>query len=142
MEAFLRPRIDTEYGYRVAFEPVTGIVSPAQRERLGNLMVRFIAREAVVIGQVGQDGQVRFDRTRETDAGTEVELTYRDANGEYPMTVLVSRSLVDGRLLIRDVGSPELSSVVSKLRYATQSLAAATPDADIWITAFEQALGE
>lgn len=142
MEAFLRDRIDTDYAFDVAFAPVTGVVSPGQRERLANLMLRFTAGEAIFLAQYAQSGELRFDGSTRTDAGTMVEATYRDAAGEYPFNVLVGRDLVGGRLLIRDMGSPRVNSVVTKLTAATTSLAQATPDANVWITAFERALAE
>ena len=83
-----------------------------------------------------------FDSSTQTDAGTMVEATYRDSAGEYPFNVLVGRELVGGRLLIRDMGSPRVNSVVTKLTAATVSLAQASPDANVWITAFERALAE
>lgn len=143
MEAYLRENIDTSYGFDVAFRPVTGIVSGAQRERLSALMLRFIARESVVIGTVGRGGDVTMVGTSETDVGTIVEMLYRDSDGDYPFGVLVSRDRNNnGRLMIRDVGSPRQSSVVANLTYATQSLSQASPDADVWISAFESALGQ
>lgn len=142
MEAYLRENIDTDYGFDVAFRPVTGVVSGAQRERLSSLMLRFIARESVVIGTVGRGGDVTMVGTSETDVGTMVEMLYRDSEGDYPFGVLVGRDRDGGRLLIRDVGSPRQSSVVANLTYATQSLSQASPDADVWISAFEAALSQ
>lgn len=142
MEAYLRENIDTDYGFEVAFRPVTGVVSSAQRERLSALMLRFIARESVVIGTVGRGGDVSIVGTSESQLGTMVEMVYRDDDGDYPFGVLVGPNREGGRLLIRDVGSPRQSSVVSNLTYATQSLAQASPDADVWISAFEDALGQ
>lgn len=142
MEAFLRENIDTSYGFEIAFAPVTGAVSPSQRDRLSALLLRFMAREAVLVGSVGRGGELRLVGTSEIEAGTMVEMNFRDSNGEYPFGVLVGRERENGRLLVRDMGSPRQSSVVTKLTYATQSLSLASPDANVWISAFEGALGE
>lgn len=142
MEAYLRENIDTDYGFDVAFRPVTGVVSSAQRQRLSALMLRFMARESVVIGTVGRGGNVTMVGTSETDVGTMVEMLFRDGHGDYPFGVLVGRDRDGGRLLIRDIGSPRQSSVVANLTYATQSLSQASPDADVWISAFEGALSQ
>lgn len=80
--------------------------------------------------------------TSETDVGTMVEMLFRDGHGDYPFGVLVGRDRDGGRLLIRDIGSPRQSSVVANLTYATQSLSQASPDADVWISAFEGALSQ
>lgn len=142
MTAFLRERVDTSYAFDVAFAPVTDVVSGGQRERLSNLILAFIAGEALVLADAAGSGEMRFDTTSNTEAGTLIQGTYRDGAGEYPFNVLVSSELRNGRLLIKDMGSPRVSTVVTRLAYATTSLAQATPDANVWITAFERALAE
>jgi hypothetical protein len=137
---FLRSRVDTAYGFQVAFADVPSI-TPGQRQRLSELLLRFIAREAVLVADIARNGQMRVVTARPVEAGTLVEGMFRDSAGEYPFNVLVANDPATGRFLVRDMGSPRQSSVVSKLAYATQSLQIATPDAEVWITAFEQALG-
>lgn len=141
MDAFLRERVDTRFAFETAFAPVDGIVSPGQKDRLAALMLRFLAREALAVGEVARGGEFQLAGTERVEAGTLVEGMFRDAAGDYPFTVLVGPESADGRQLILDFGSPRASTVVTRLAYATNALAQVSPDAEVWITAFEQAVG-
>ena len=140
VEAFLRENVDLNYVFGVAFQPVTGVVSGAQRARIEALMVRFTAiQTGTFIGYV-RGGEMRLDGVAETDAGIRFRGTYRDARGDRQFTVLMGNEAVGGKMLLRDLDVPEAPSIVENLTYATESLAKVTPDANVWIEAFEKAL--
>ena len=141
MEAFLRDRVDLSHAFDAAFEPVNGVVSQGQRERLTELMIRFMAREALMVADMAGGGEFQLTGTRRGEGGIQVEGVFRDAAGDYPFTVLMGEGAMGATPPVRDLGSPRASSVVSKLRYTTTSLALVTTDADLWIEAFEKAVG-
>ena len=141
MEAFLRERVDLGRAFDAAFEPVSGVVSSGQRERLTELMTRFMAREALMVADMARGGEFQLTGTRRGEDGIQVEGVFRDAAGDYPFTVLMGEGAMGSRPPVLDLGSPRASSVVAKLRYTTTSLALVTTDADLWIEAFEKAVG-
>ena len=141
MEAFLRDRVDMGYAFDAAFEPVAGIVTQGQRQRLTELMMRFMSREALMVADMARGGEFRLTGTRRGEDGIQVEGVFHDAAGNYPFFVLMGEGAMGARPPILDLGSPLASSVVAKLRYATTSLALVTTDADLWIEAFEKAVG-
>jgi len=136
----LRPIIDTKYAFDTAFAGIR--ISDGQRQRLTELMLTFLAREAILVAEYAQGGQLRSESSRSVQLGTMVNLTYRDNHGPYPLNVLLARSDTGVGYLVRDFGSERDSSVVTKLAYATNSLQAVTSDTDIWIRSFEEVLGE
>lgn len=140
VEGFLRENMDANYAFNVAFEPVTGIVSPAEQQRLADLMIKFTAYQVLLLAEYAQNGEMRIVGSEQVPEGTRINAMYRDFAGDYPFFVVVGRDLVNGRLLIKDMGSPQVNSVVTNLRYATQSLALGTTDASIWIDSFEKSL--
>lgn len=140
VEQFIRQNVDLQYGYEMAVAPAAGIVSEGQRQRLFDLMIKFVSMEVLILADYANGGRVRMEGTRRTDAGTLVEASFSDSHGEYPFNVLVARPGVGGQLMVRDMGSPRQSSVMTKLASATQSLAQVTPDAEVWISSFERTL--
>lgn len=136
----LRPIIDMQYAFDTAFAGIR--ISDGQRQRLTELMLTFLAREAILVAEYAQRGQLRSESSRSVQLGTMVNLTYRDNHGPYPLNVLLARSDTGVGYLVRDFGSERDSSVVTKLAYATNSLQAVTSDTDIWIRSFEEVLGE
>jgi hypothetical protein len=134
----LRPIIDMQYAFDTAFAGIR--ISDGQRERLTELMLTFLAREAILVAEYAQGGQLRAEGSRSVQLGTKVDLTYRDSHGPYPLSVLLVRSDRGGGYLVRDFGSERASSVVTKLAYVTNSLQAVTSDTDIWIRSFEEVL--
>lgn len=134
----LRPIIDMQYAFDTAFAGIR--ISDAQRERLTELMMTFLAREAILVADYARSGQLRAEASRSVQLGTMVDITYRDSHGPYPLSVLLARSDRGVGYLVRDFGSEKDSSVVTKLAYATNSLQAITSDTDIWIGSFEEVL--
>ena len=140
VEAFLRENVDTDYIFNVAFAPVTGVVSGAQRQRIEALMLRFTATQTGTFVNYVKDGEMLLDSVAETDEGIRFRGTYRDSRGDRVFTVLMAEEPVNGRVLLRDLDVVEAPSIVENLTYATESLAQVSPDANIWIAAFEKAL--
>ena len=140
VEAFLRDSVDMDYVFNVAFAPVTGVVSGAQRQRIEALMVRFTATQTSTFVGYVQDGEMRLDGVAETGEGIRFRGTYRDSRGDRDFTVLMATEPVNGRVLFRDLDVADAPSIVENLTYATESLAQVSPDANVWINAFEKAL--
>lgn len=142
MDAFLRERVETGWAFEKAFAPVDGTMSASQRERLAAAMLRFLAGETLVVAGLASQGGYRLSGTRRAEDGTLVEGVFRDAAGDYPFAVLVGAETGSGRQLIRDFGSSQASSVVARLTYATDAISQVSPDAEVWITAFERAVAQ
>lgn len=119
---------------------MAGRVSERQKRRLFDLMIQFVSMEVLILSDYANGGRMEVEGMRRVDGGTLVEATFSDRHGDYPFNVLVARPSVGGQLMVRDMGSPRQSSVMTKLAYATQSLSRVTPDAEVWISAFEDTL--
>lgn len=141
VEALLRERADLPWAFSQAFAPVEGVVSSAQRDRLTELMVRFMAYEVMMLADLAQEGRFRMAGARREDDGIRVEGVFQDGAGDYFFSVLMGEPGPGTPPGVRDIASPRASSVAAKLRYATTSLAQVTTDADVWIRAFEKAVG-
>lgn len=140
VDGYLRDNIDANYVFNTAFQPVRDIITPDQQQELADLMIKVLAYQTVLLSEGMEYGEMRIVGSVEEADGTRVMAIFRDASGENPFFVLVGRDLVDGRLLIRDVGSTLESSAVGDLRYATEALSVGTTDVAIWIESFERAL--
>ena len=137
---YLRDRVDTQYAFDNAFEGIAA--GEGQKRRLAELVLLFLSREAIMLADMSQGGQMRVSGSRSVEQGTMVDVAYRDAAGDYPLFVLVGEGEQLGSNLVKDFGSSEESSVVSRLAYAMQSLQQVTPDADVWIESFSRSLAE
>lgn len=135
---YLRGRVDTQYAFDVAFAGIGA--NEGEKRRLAELMMQFLSREAVMLAAMAKGGSMRLNGSRVVEQGTMVNVSYRDSSGPYPLFVLVGEGEQFGTHLVRDFGSSEESSVVTKLAYATRSLQQVTPDAGVWIGSFERSL--
>lgn len=115
-----------------------------QRQRMMSALARYMGADATYWMQfVDQNGQIVLSGERVGSRGTEVSMTFRPrnpdlglSNGSYPLRVLVGPDAQSGRLMVRDIGSPEQSWLTESMAQSLMELRGITADPEDWIESF------